>query len=97
MTLSRRDFLRKTSIALAGGLIVGDAALEAFERLTHRKVWAGADFASKDQHGRTWHVVGINGSTLTLSDRPFPSRGLGGVVMSAGHGAFRVGDPIIIR
>ena len=41
---SRRDFLRKTSLALAGGLILGDAALEAFERLTHRKVWAGADF-----------------------------------------------------
>jgi hypothetical protein len=31
----RRDFLRRTSIALAGGLLLGDAALEAFERLTH--------------------------------------------------------------
>lgn len=40
MVTSRRDFLRKTSIALAGGLIVGDAAMEMFERLTHNKVFA---------------------------------------------------------
>lgn len=40
MTLSRRDFIRRTSLALAGGLIVGDQALELLERLTHRKVWA---------------------------------------------------------
>lgn len=38
--LTRRDFLRRTSLALAGGLLLGDAALEAFERLTHRKVFA---------------------------------------------------------
>lgn len=37
---NRRDFLRRGAIALAGGLLVGDAALEAFERLTHRKVFA---------------------------------------------------------
>lgn len=35
--MERRDFLKRTSIALAGGLILGDAALEAFERLTHRR------------------------------------------------------------
>ena len=39
----RRDFLRKTSLALAGGLLVGPAALEVFERLTwRRKFWPGA-------------------------------------------------------
>lgn len=32
---TRRDFLRKTTIALAGGLVVGDAAMELFERLPH--------------------------------------------------------------
>lgn len=37
---TRRDFLRRTSLALAGGLIVGDAALELMERLAHRKVFA---------------------------------------------------------
>lgn len=37
---TRRDFLRRTSLAIAGGLVVGDAALELFERLTHKKVWA---------------------------------------------------------
>jgi hypothetical protein len=40
----RRDFLRRTSLALAGGLILGDEALEAFARLTHqRKSFPGAD------------------------------------------------------
>ncbi len=40
MSLSRRDFLRRTTLAVAGGLIVGDAAMELFERLSHRKVFA---------------------------------------------------------
>ena len=40
MTLSRRDFLRRSSLAIAGGLIVGDAALELLDRLTHKKVWS---------------------------------------------------------
>lgn len=43
---TRREFLRRTSLALAGGLLLGDAALELFDRLTHRKVWAGADLTS---------------------------------------------------
>src|SRR3990167_9610905 len=38
--MDRRAFLRRTSLALAGGLIVGDAALEMFERLNHSKVFA---------------------------------------------------------
>lgn len=32
---SRRDFLRKGSLALAGGLLFGDAALEALAQLAH--------------------------------------------------------------
>lgn len=39
MTLDRRTFLRRSALAL-GGLMVGDAALEAFERFTHHKVFA---------------------------------------------------------
>lgn len=39
MSLSRRSFLTRSTLAV-GGLLVGDAALEAFERLTHRKVFA---------------------------------------------------------
>jgi len=39
VTLDRRTFLRRSALAL-GGLMVGDAALEAFERLTHRPVFA---------------------------------------------------------
>ena len=39
MSLSRRAFLTRSTLAV-GGLLVGDAALEAFERLTHRKVFA---------------------------------------------------------
>ena len=47
----RRDFLRKTSLALAGGLLVGPAALEAFERLTwRRKFWPGATFVGRPMH-----------------------------------------------
>lgn len=38
--MDRRSFLRRSTLALAGGLLVGDAALEAFDRLTHRKVFA---------------------------------------------------------
>ena len=38
--MDRRSFLRRSTIALAGGLLVGDAAIEAFDRLTHRKVFA---------------------------------------------------------
>lgn len=37
--LDRRSFFARSTLAL-GGLLVGDAALEAFERLTHRKVFA---------------------------------------------------------
>ena len=35
--MDRRSFLRRTSIALAGGLILGDAAMELFERLTYTR------------------------------------------------------------
>lgn len=38
--MNRRDWLKRTSLALAGGLVLGDAAMEAYERLTHRKVFA---------------------------------------------------------
>lgn len=38
--MDRRDFLRRTSLALAGGLVVGPEAIEAFERLAHRPVFA---------------------------------------------------------
>ena len=40
--MDRRSFLRRTSLALPA-LLVGDAALEAFERLSHRKVFALGD------------------------------------------------------
>lgn len=46
--MNRRDWLKKTSITLAGGLILGDAALELFEKLTHRKVFALGGLS--DQH-----------------------------------------------
>lgn len=44
--MQRRDFLRRGSVALAGGLLFGDAELEALEMLTHRKVWAGHTFVA---------------------------------------------------
>jgi hypothetical protein len=46
--MDRRSFLRRSSIALAGGLLLGDAALEAFERLTHvRKSFPSAAIIQK--------------------------------------------------
>lgn len=42
--MKRRDFLTRSGLAL-GALIVGDAALEAAERLAHKKVWIGVDWA----------------------------------------------------
>ena len=43
--MDRRLFLRRGGVALAGGLVLGDVALEAFERLTYRKrLWTGASF-----------------------------------------------------
>lgn len=44
-SLSRRSFFKRTALALPA-LLVGDAALEAFDRLTHSKVFLGADFAT---------------------------------------------------
>jgi hypothetical protein len=38
--MDRRSFLRRTSLALAGGLVLGNEAMEMYERLTHKKVWA---------------------------------------------------------
>lgn len=37
--MNRRGFLTQSGLAL-GALLVGDAALEAMDRLAHRKVWA---------------------------------------------------------
>lgn len=37
--MNRRGFLSRLALG-AGALVVGDAALEAFERLAHRKVFA---------------------------------------------------------
>ena len=38
--IARRDFLRRSVVSLAGGLLVGDAALEMFARLNHTKIFA---------------------------------------------------------
>lgn len=56
--MDRRAFFRRTSLALPA-LLVGDAALEAFERLTHRKVFALGGLAP-----RVWFDV------RKLPDRP---------------------------
>lgn len=51
--MQRRDFLR-SSLILGGGLVVGDAALEALERLTHtRKSFPSAAVPKKILAGDT--------------------------------------------
>lgn len=52
--MDRRLFLRRAAIALAGGLIVGDAALEAMERLTHVR--------------KSFPVAGIQPTPMTASE-----------------------------
>lgn len=37
--MDRRAFLQRGSLA-AGGLLLGVSAIDEYERLTHRKVWA---------------------------------------------------------
>ena len=41
--MDRRNFLRRTSLALAGGLVVGPQVMEMYERMTHKKVFALGD------------------------------------------------------
>lgn len=38
--MNRRDWLKRTSLALAGGLVLGDEVMEQYERLTHKRIWA---------------------------------------------------------
>ena len=70
----RRDFLRKTSLALAAGLIVGDEALEAFARLTHqRKSFPSADVTTNVLHNPAmcqWRITGISGNDSTVTIEP---------------------------
>ena len=55
--MDRRSFLTRSTLALAGGLLVGDAALEAFERLTHRKVFALGGWRSVVAADLSWDKV----------------------------------------
>lgn len=38
--MNRRDWLKRTSLALAGGLVLGDEVMEQYARLTHKRVFA---------------------------------------------------------
>lgn len=44
--MNRRDFLRRAAIVAAGAVAADQ--LEILERLTHRKVWPGANFGDGD-------------------------------------------------
>jgi hypothetical protein len=48
--MNRRDWLTKTSLALAGGLVLGNEAMEVYERLSHRKVWAMGDWSDHTKY-----------------------------------------------
>lgn len=67
---TRRDFLRRTSLALAAGLVVGPEVMEAFERLTHRKVFVSAWPNGLPQIGdRVERMITISGSTYETWER----------------------------
>lgn len=58
--MDRGTFLRRSSLILAGGLLVGDEALEAFAKLTHvRKSFPSAGIGISSYH---WDSgIAING------------------------------------
>ena len=68
----RRNFLRG-SLALAGGLVVGDEVLEAFARLTHRRksfpsAWPGqviGTFAT-ERRGSYWRRIEVSYRTAKI-------------------------------
>jgi len=55
--MDRRAFLRRTSLAIAGGLVLGPQVMEMYERLNHKKVWALGEIrlipSRKVHHGFT--------------------------------------------
>lgn len=55
--MDRRAFLRQTSLAIAGGLVVGPQVMEMYERLNHKKVFALGEIrlipSRKVHHGFT--------------------------------------------
>ncbi len=63
--MNRRNFLTRSGLAL-GALLVGDEVLEAMDRLTHRKVWAGHTFAPRCPSLNGWNWV--RGSSEILAD-----------------------------
>ena len=50
--MDRRAFLRRTSLAIAGGLVVGPQVMEMYERMTHKKVFALGEIPGWTV---TWH------------------------------------------
>lgn len=71
---SRRDFLRRTSLALAGGLIVGDAAMELFERLTHhRKSFPSASLFGNRIPGNRYEVWELKENGMYSHRIEYPS------------------------
>lgn len=73
--MNRRDFLRRTSLALPA-LLVGDEALAAFERMAHRKVFAlgGLSEMTPQKWGGMGHYLDVVGSTSVhrLSTSTYP-------------------------
>lgn len=70
--MDRRSFLRRSALLLPA-IVVGEEALEALERLTHRKVFLGVDFANgRDRTVRTglppvqWR--GLNDRPVTATE-----------------------------
>jgi hypothetical protein len=90
----RRDFLRRTSLALAGGLILGDEALEAFARLTHQRKSFPSAAIPRDYYGV---ITDIRDGTITVNwDAAFP-RGLLTNLTVTDAGGFRPGGRIVLH
>lgn len=63
--VNRRDWLTKTSLALAGGLVLGNEVMEQYERLTHKRIWA---LGGLNGWSVRWHKYqNINGGAVFWS------------------------------
>lgn len=71
--MNRRNFLARMSAAFAGGLITGNAALEAYERLMHRR-WVAMGSSLDRNYIDLWS----RGYRVQRSKAPIPPPASGG-------------------
>lgn len=98
--MNRREWLTKTSLALASGLVLGDVAMDAYERLSHKKVFALGEIGRREtvreqleqQYRRAF---GVSGTGFIAGDRVAFIRH--GNTSLTGFGTITCANPLVIR